>query len=243
MHCTDFHHRLDALLDARRDPAADQALTAHAANCDRCNQVLSGHVALLQGVSAMPTPQLDPAFAQRVVTAAALAAPQYASPRFRWRTGPLIVAVLASAAAMLVAVSMWFSSHAQDSVAQNEARPWGLRIPIRGFAITSPPRIKSKTPDKPMPGITIADVLLQTPRLPHRLSAYSQQLDLAVALPAATRRMDELEHLAPGLRPLRASLAMIWETLLLSIPAPANDSSPPPRDGVGSLLEKSLGLA
>jgi hypothetical protein len=234
MHCSTFQHRLDALLDDRRDPAADHLLSAHAVNCHHCRQILAEHVALVAALSRLAKPEPTPDFSHRVVAVAAPAMPR-ATTKFRWQTGPAIVAVLASAAAMLITVSMVWLSRTNSGAPQNGVASSGVRFWIRGFGIATPPRAQSKEL-RTAAVVSIADVLLQTPRLPRRLGAYSDRIDLAVALPVAAQRLDELERMSPGLRSLRASWSMIWETLFLSIPAPASDSSPTPREGIGSRI-------
>ena len=78
--------------------------------------------------------------------------------------------------------------------------------------------------------MTSADLLLEAPRLPTRFRTYRGAMDeLAVAFPGAALRLDEMEHLAPGIRPLRASLAMIWDTLCRTIPTARGDAPRPQR--------------
>jgi len=134
---------------------------------------------------------------------------------------------------MLIAVSIVWLSRADSGASPNALASSGIRLWMRGFGIATPPRIQPIEQRTAAGTMTIADVLLQTPRLPRRLGAYRDRIDLAVALPAAAQRLDEFEQMAPGLRSLRASFSMIWETLFLSIPAPASDSSTTPRDGIG----------
>ena len=65
-----------------------------------------------------------------------------------------------------------------------------------------------------------ADLLIAAPRLPAHLREYRGAIDdFVVSLPAAASRLEEMERVAPGIRPLRASFSIIWETLSLSIPA------------------------
>src|SRR4029079_14229474 len=108
------------------------------------------------------------------------------------------------------------------------------------FAVAvSPFGNKSASPrPRPASKVTIADVLLESPRLPARLHSYRGTLDeLAIAFPSTSQRLDEFEQLSPAIRPLRASLAVIWDTLCIwdalcgTIPATHSDSSNPPRDG------------
>src|SRR6186713_1047862 len=109
MHCSEFHTRLDVLLDEQQDPAADWQLATHAEDCVDCRKHLAAQRAVLAGLSLMNTPALSPSFARRVVVRAAPAvmARTRESSKAHART---ILAALASAAVMLVAVSMlWFS--------------------------------------------------------------------------------------------------------------------------------------
>jgi hypothetical protein len=244
MHCSDFHHRLDALLDDRENPAADPRLTAHAADCEGCRQYLSEQAALLAGLSRMQAPALDSAFAQRVV---ALAAAEIRPARAAWplrRISWALGVALSSAAAMLLAISaVWYAHRPELTVADANAAPTrvtsGSRFPR--FAFLAPPYFGQKpvAPPAPTAKITIADVLLESPRLPSRLHGYRGALDeLAIA-----EHLDEFEQFAPAFRPLRASLTVIWDTLCRTIPTTRSDSAPPPRDGTGYFVAKPLCVA
>jgi hypothetical protein len=235
MHCSTFQHRLDALLDDRRDPAADHLLCAHAASCRHCEQILTEHVVLLSAASRLDRPAVAQDFSRRVVAAAVPAMPR-STTKLRWQTGPAIVAVLASAAAMLIAVSLVWLSRSNSGVGPNGVASSGVGVWIRGFGIATPPHTQPNQPRSTVPGMSIADVLLETPLLPQRFTAYRKRLDLAVALPAAAQRLDEIEQASPGLRSLHASLSVIWETLFMTMPTPAGDSPAGPREGIGTRL-------
>jgi hypothetical protein len=244
MHCSDFHHRLDALLDDRENPAADSLLAAHAANCHMCRGYLDEQTALLAGLSQLKVPSLDSAFAQRVVALAAAKVHPARAPwplrRISWALG----VALSSAAAMLLAISaVWYSHRPALTIADASSAPArvtsGSRFPR--FAFLAPPYFGQKPIARPAPTskITIADVLLESPRLPSRLHGYRGALDeLAIA-----ERLDEFEQFAPAIRPLRASLAVIWDTLCRTIPNTHSDPPPPARDGTGCLLPKPLCIA
>ena len=108
----------------------------------------------------------------------------------------------------------------------------------------APPYFGQKPAPRPAPKVTIADVLLESPRLPARLHGYRSALDeFALALPNASERLEGLEQLSPAIRPLRATLAVIWDTLCRTIPTTRGDSSSPPRDDTGLFTVKPLCVA
>jgi len=244
MHCSEFHHRLDDLLDDRENPAADPRLTAHAADCEGCHQYLNEQTALLAELSGIKTPALDSAFSRRVV---AMVTAEVRPARAAWplrRISWALGVALTSAAAMLLAIStVWYAHRPEWTVANANTAPErftsGSRFP--GFAFIVPPYLGHKpvAPPAPTARITIADVLLESPRLPSRLHGYRGALDeLAIA-----ERLDEFEQFAPAFRPLRASLAVIWDTLFRTIPTARSDASPPPRDDTSLSLIKALYVA
>src|SRR5262245_44290628 len=233
MHCSEFHRRLDALLDDRQNPAADPKIAVHAGDCEGCRQYLNDQTALFAGLSRLQTPALDSAFSRRVV---ALAAAEIRPARAAWplrRISWAIGVALTSAAAMLLAIStVWYFPRPELSVVDgNAARARftsGSRVPQFAFPIAPFFGQKSVAPPAPTSKITIADVLLESPRLPSRLHGYRGALDeLAIA-----ERLEEFEQLSPAFRPLRASLNVIWDTLCRTITtAPRSDSATAPRDG------------
>src|SRR5262245_20091404 len=195
MHCSEFHHRLDALLDKRENPAADPPLAAHAARCENCHEYLGQQTAVLAGLSRLKAPALDVAFSRRVV---ALAIAEVRPAQSRWplrRISWAIGVALTSAAAMLVAISAVSYAHRPELiVTDGNAAPArvtsGSRFPR--FAFLAPPYFGQKpvAPPAPTSKVTIADVLLESPRLPSRLHSYRGALDeLALA-----EHLDELEQ-------------------------------------------------
>src|SRR5262245_49888473 len=149
------------------------------------------------------------------------------SPRTRRISWALGVA-LTSAAAMLMAISaVWYVHRPELSVVDGNAAPArftsGSRFPQFAFPIAPFFGQKPVAPPAPAAKITIADVLLESPRLPSRLHGYCGALDeLAFA-----EHLDEFEQFAPAIRPLRASLAVIWDTLCRTIPTTTrSDTSP-----------------
>ena len=247
MHCSEFHHRLNVVLDERRNPAADQRLADHASGCENCRQILNDQRALLSGLSRVRTPLLPSNFAQRVVLAAEVQTSQ-AALRFRrlhrpiWRVAG---ALLAAAATMLLAVgTLWYARHREPVVAENgdaASPPVRARGGFRGFAVATPPRAGRKSSKHASSPVTSADLLLEAPRLPSRLRGSLGEI--AMGLPDAARRLDELEQLAPGLRPLRASLSLIWDTLCRTIPTGRSQSPEPARPRTSLSVAEFLLLA
>ena len=222
MQCAEFEQRLNAVLDDRRRPEADQRLAAHAAQCENCQQLLDEHVALLCGLKNVVTPPLAPGFSYRVFRAAQPASKPAAvqiAGRQRWlAAGPL----LTSAAAMLMALSaVWYLRQVSDRsddasilVFNSPGASPGLAIAGRG------PRRADSTSTNP----NSADWLIDLPRLPSRWRAYRSALgDISMA----SLRLEEMEQLAAGMRPLRESFAVIWDTIRRTIPSSSFDSSAP----------------
>jgi len=194
---------------------------------------MAGHAALFTGLSRLAAPQPRPDFARRAVLAATAPPLRQKPARRAWLA---VATAFASAAAMLLAVSLvWYARHRAPPVL---ARPTPAPTAIaaggtrgRGFALTQPALSQRRLSPARMPTVTSADLFLQAPGLPGRLHNYRGAIDdLVTALPEAGYRLEEMEHLAPGLRPLRVSLSMIWETLCRTIPGTQYDSpSTPPR--------------
>jgi hypothetical protein len=204
MHCREFEERLNDLLDERERPADDRQLAAHAAQCGPCRQALAGHDALLSGLARAATPPLGRDFARRVI-AATSAGPAPGRVHSAQRGWLAIGAALASAAAMLIGLSLAWRARDSDPA-----------------AIAGP-----TTASRGRPSLTGADLLIQAPRFPNHVRTSFDEL--AIALPGAVDRLDEVEQIAPGIRPLRVSLFLIWDTLCRTVPG-VRDSEPQPRE-------------
>lgn len=237
MQCPEFENRLNAVLDERLRPETDPLLAAHATHCDDCRQLLSFQAALLDGLSRWNLPPLARDFAGRVVSAARRDAPVFVARQRTGRAWLAIGAVLASAAVMLLAVSLVRFARRGDRVAtepNNQGSTLvgkGPRQPSR-LAIAQPGVGRRKGESQEPQAISGADWLIEVPRLPNRLREYRGAIDeLVVSLPEAASRLDKVEQVAPGIRPLRATFSTIWETLSLTIPA--TRSEPPQSPGNG----------
>ena len=76
--------------------------------------------------------------------------------------------------------------------------------------------------------VTEADILLGAPGFPNSV--------LGMVMPGGRAiRLDELERVAPGIRPLRESLALIWDALRRAMPSSSEKHSPPPDKGRAEL--------
>jgi hypothetical protein len=218
MTCDEFEDRLNDLLDLRVQPQADPLLTAHAGDCDDCWSRLAGSRVLLRGLAKLSPPPLARDFSARVV--AQVAEPQMPaqSPARFWLACGVL---LSSAAAALLAISIvWYARRGGEGLAgrTTETRPAAGGGPARrqrGFAAAVPGKVGTKTGSFAGGG----DLLIEAPRLPGHLRDYQGAIDqLAVALPETARQLDQVDQLAPGFRPLRLSLTVVWDTLCRTIP-------------------------
>ena len=241
MQCREFDRRLNAVLDERRPPQSDRWLTAHAANCENCRQHLYAHQTLMIGLSALATPSLNRDFARQVVQQAAIDAPRTATRR--WFSA---AACLASAAAMLLAVSaVWYSRHSRKGDDDSEGPRPSFVVGHQRGAVLAMAQAGGRTAARPKQGaMTGADLLLEAPRLPERLRGYRDAIDeFAVSFPEGALRLDEVERLAPGIRPLRLSLSMIWDTLCRTFPGAIGIAASDWRERTGLWWLEPLGLA
>lgn len=241
MQCREFERRLNAMLDERRPLQSDRWLAAHAAICENCRQQLHAQQTLFVGLSRIAVPPLDRDFARQVVQQVSIHSPSRASRR--WVSA---AACLAAAAVMLLAVSaVWYArQNKNDDGKSGRARPSFAVGRQRGavLAMAQPGRISIVRPNHP--AMTGADLLLEAPRLPEHLRGYRGAMDeLAGSFPEAALRLDEVERLAPGIRPLRLSLSMIWDTLCRTFPGARAESPPATREHTGLWWLEPLGLA
>ena len=246
MNCHEFEHRLNAILDERGDPAADSRLLAHARQCAACGQMLAGQRLLLSGLRRLPIPPLRSDFSQRVVIKVGASPVRSVSASRIWLA---VGAVLASAAAVLLAVSIvWYARRGGPQITANQPHPavphvaGPARLPSRGLTTLDQPLVKKKRsadsnryasdrpsgapfPERPEPTLPPPDWLIEAPRLPQHLRGSID--NLSVTIPETAQRLHEMEHLAPGLRPLRVSLTRIWDTLCSPLPsAPTSTDAP-----------------
>jgi hypothetical protein len=217
MRCREFEQRLNAVLDERSDPIADALLCAHAQTCAACRLLLDGQQVLLAGLPRSALPSLPPGFARRVVAEAAISA-----AAARPQSSKIVLAaatLLVSAAAALLALGLvWYARSRQPAgpqavpliAGEQKQRPGSQRFGGDGtLAVVQP--------------WNGGDWLVEAPRLPEHLRVSLDEL--ADTIPESVQRYGEVERLAPGIRPLRLSLALLWDTLFRALPG-VPDSTP-----------------
>jgi hypothetical protein len=226
MQCHEFEQRLNDVLDERGDPSLEPQLLAHAQNCEPCRQLFAGQRVLLSGLRHCTAPSLPADFSRRVVMVAAIPAP-LARPRSSSKILLAAGVLLASAAAALLAVSLvWYARSREPAMAEAPTAARGA-----GAESNAPPR----APWRGFAGGTLAmsesDVIFQI------RDGFDELAD-------TVERYGEVERLAPGIRPLRLSFALLWDTLFRALPSVHDDSRPsPPKAGTSSLFVDQLRLA
>jgi hypothetical protein len=218
MRCREFEQRLNAVLDERSDPVADEMLCAHAQTCAPCRMLLDGQQLLFSALPQSASRSPPPGFARRVVAEAAICfAPARPQP-----TSKIMLAaatLLVSAAMALLALGIvWYARTRQPAdpgaeqllAGEQKQKPRSQRFGGDGTVAIA----------QPWNG---GDWLVEAPRLPDHLR---ESLDeLADTIPESLQRYGEMERLAPGIRPLRLSLALLWDTLFRALPG-VPDSTP-----------------
>jgi hypothetical protein len=239
MQCQEFEDRLNLLLDERQRPQADPQLAAHAAQCERCCQLLAGQQALLAGLrqwklNREASPRAAGHFAHRVV-AQMKAEPALAvvvdRPRPSRRGWLVAAGLIATAAAVLLTVTITALNSGDgtdvggavvldpDRSPKNSSPTVTPRQPNRSIAADSPAPRTSHRPFQPG-----ALSLFAGPSGGYRAAI----ADVASNLPEAVERLDEVERYAPGIRPIRVSFTMLLEALWRAIPGLSSDSRSDP---------------
>lgn len=241
MQCHEFEARWNDLLDERRPPDRDPQLQRHAARCPACRELLAAQQVVFPAVEQASSTSLRPDFAARVVVAATHlpgAVPRRRLPRL---LGKRTVAALSAAAAIAVALSLAWQWRAPSGPAANStartARGTGrLTGSARMLSTIQPGPVGRKSSEvsparKARPAVASVPPAA-APLPPDEMQPYRVALDeLTLAWPDAATRLDEIERLAPGLRPLRESLAAIWETLRRAVTSiSAESAGHEPRD-------------
>jgi hypothetical protein len=236
MHCDQFELRLNEVLDERANPELDPSLTAHAADCDDCRVRLVGSRVLLRGLARLAVPPLPADFSRGVVAQVAEPQPEWRPKSRLWLAAGVL---LASAAAALLAISLvWYARRGGHDLARGSDRPapelrTGVPRRNRNFATVLPGKSvlpgKNRRPTEDF-AATGGEWLIEAPRLPTRLRGYRGAIDnLALALPQTAEQLNQVEHYAPGFRPLRVSLELVWETFCRAIPGARPDEPQHPQ--------------
>jgi hypothetical protein len=232
MQCQEFEHRLNEVLDERSDPAADARLVAHAESCSPCRTLLAGQRSLIAGLRRSAPPPLAPEFARRVVAEsgfASTATPRPASTAIRSKALLAASTLLASAAAALLALSIvWYARSREPAVAESmkpSAAPRAKDAKVRAKGVGSSGTLAMTRRDWVEGDWAQGDWLVEAPRFPDHLR---DSLDeLADSFPESVQRFGEVERLAPGIRPLRLSFAILWDTLFRALPGVSSETSIP----------------
>jgi hypothetical protein len=204
MHCVQFEMRLNELLDERSSPDADFDLAEHARDCSDCADLLAGHELLLDGVQTLESPGAAADFTVRVAAnyAVRVAAELADTRRPRWRSW--MWSVPAVAAAALVAVGLWRMLNAPSYEDGSTAR-----------SVTTNSHLVA-------PGVA-----------PDVNDPYGQYVNQAKAMTEELRgrRIEWVEQMADGLKPVADSMSAALHALRRTLPggdAPVRSSAEPP---------------
>ena len=238
MHCHEFEQRFDALLDDREDPGADVTLAAHARQCARCEQLLAGQEMLVGAMRELPLPELPAGFASGVVAQhLAEIAPRAAGQTRRWWVAAAVL--LSSAAAALFAVSIAWQARRNDgeqAARLNETPAKGPRGRLLGgnLAVAQPGGRRRATTGSEQVGGGSSGWLIEATRLTDQVR---ESMDgLPSTLPETMERINQVEQVAPGIRPLRISFALIWDTIWRAFPAGQGSGAKEPEERTGAWL-------
>jgi hypothetical protein len=233
MQCHEFERRLHAVLDEREAPEEDAILTAHAGRCLRCARLLAGQRALFFGLANRAAASQGRELSRGNI-AAASSAPQRRDRITTRRAWMAAAAACGAAAAVLLVISLGWLARQNSPLEESRslALPSAIVAKSTGsnrsrLAILQPGRRARHERARETSTFTGGDLLLEAPRLSAHYRHYCGAIDeLAIALPGAVERLADVEQLAPGLRPLRVSLTIVWDTLCRALPSAK--SGPPP---------------
>ncbi|WP_254507728.1 anti-sigma factor family protein [Anatilimnocola floriformis] len=255
MKCTDFEDRLNDILDERRSPHTDAALTSHAATCADCRELLADHESLFRGLAVLShrtasslQETLSPELGTRVLSeynTPVIVPPLPPAPRRSWF--PLV----ATAAAVLIVVGIGVlianrggrQPIARDPAPRNKGNGNGL-------AIANPNRatIPAESPKKAPPAIVVHPERLppRTPPTAEEAEALRQMASIATWSNTAqwpqvdTLNVGQVEQYAPGIRPIRESFEVALDALLRTIPSGKKDTRNTPPQAIqpyGEMLD------
>lgn len=209
MQCHEFEARLQELLDERLSPAADPALSAHAAQCSACRGSQAVWSAMLTGISAHPRPAGRADLAQRVLAELRMRPADDKSilkPALRW-----------AAAALLIATTLALWNAPDDRPVAEDAPP-----PAPQWTDAPPEPRPVDEPAAPASdlGSALADAWLlapgfETPESTREETQESPEPSLWGA------------ELSAGLRPLADSTSDAWDFLMTALPAPGDAAAEP----------------
>ena len=236
MKCTDFENRLNDLLDERRSPQDDAALTTHAATCGDCRELLAGHESLFAGLAVLNRRIVSPELGNRVLSefnAPALVPPLPPAPRRSWSS------LIATAAAVLLVFGLGIliaNRGGNRPVANNP----GPRNNGNGLAIGNPNRaLPAPKNELKSPREAIVVKPQQVPsHTPEEAEALRQMASIATWSNTAqwpqvdSLNVGQVEQYAPGIRPIRESFEVAIDALLRTIPAGKKDTNSTPPQAI-----------
>jgi hypothetical protein len=243
MQCQEFEKRLNVVLDERGDPEADLRLATHAQVCERCQRLMAGQRALFTGLLRFSAPPPGARFSKRMVAQVEhLSAARVSAKPSIWLA---VGAVLSSAAAALIALSIvWYARQRGASTDGVNGGSFQGSIADIGPQRPSPaPRQRNRTPRPNSNGGTLALVqpwIIEGPRLPDHVQTSLDKLP--ESLPATIERINQVERMAPGMRPIWRSFAFLWDALCQALPR-SHEEEPRRPERTGTWWRNCLQLA
>ena len=116
MKCDEFEEHLNEILDERRRPEWDEQLREHGEQCRGCRDLAAAFGVLFEGFFALPTPQAPADLAARVLE-------EYQVRPLVTRRLAVLGGIFTTAAALLVAVTLFRGGQAKKQVAQVPPAP------------------------------------------------------------------------------------------------------------------------
>jgi hypothetical protein len=232
MKCIDFEDRLNEVLDLRLSPADDAVLQAHADVCADCRELLSAQANLFVGLAQLRRANRAPDFSRRVI---ADLRPEVVnvdlsviSDTSHSRRGWFTLLTSAAAIVLAVSVGVWVAgrnSGSRETVTRTPSRPkagTGLAVAKPGTPLVKPAEVPQVSPP-PAPLIVVVPAL--PPRSPALPGMDQAMASLASHWPQAgqwppveTLNVEQVEHYAPGIRPIRESFGVALDALLKTLP-------------------------
>lgn len=106
MRCDEFETRLNACLDARRDPESDEQLSLHAQDCECCRQLADAYSLINESLRYSDRPEPSEGLTSAVLAEAASSDSSLSDQTSTGKWSVWTHVALASAAALLVAVML-----------------------------------------------------------------------------------------------------------------------------------------
>ncbi len=234
MKCDNFADRLNELLDERLSPQDDASLLAHADQCGDCRETLAAQETLFRGLAVLQRRSVSPEIGRRVLAEVVMPVPSIATippPRFERRWLPMLV----SAAAVLLAVSfgIWIANRGNNRpVVVEPGQPRGANR--EGLATIVKPGIgRSSNAPAPQPAEVVKAPMPAIPAVDEHQVARLAMASIASHWPTTAQwpHMETLdvEHYAPGIRPIRESFEVALEALMRTIPGKKDARPTPPQ--------------